>query len=275
MRKSYVLPLILALLLLIVAGTHFVKLGKPNPYAPIPAPVHPKITILSPEDNMLHAANALTISFNVSINFEKGWSYISYVTYKASWQQDTITVYEWRTNDSANTTDDPQLLSEFSYKLNLTGIPEGKQNVTISAGGQGGYDDEDWGQFLFSDAYNFTSVSFTVDNISILSPQNKTYDTSDVPLLFRVDESFAQISYSLDGQDKVIISGNATLTDVPNGEHTVAVYAMDAAGNTGMSETVFFSVEVPFPTVPVAAASVAAVAVVGVGLLVYFKKRTR
>ena len=119
-----------------VAGTQLVNLGRANPFARIPAPVHPKITILSPEDNTLHASNVLTVNFNVSINFEKGWSYISYVNYKASWQQDKITVYEWRTNDSA-----PQFLSEFTYKLNLTGIPEGNQTVIINAGGHGGYNE--------------------------------------------------------------------------------------------------------------------------------------
>ena len=45
-----------------------------------------------------------------------------------------------------------------------------------------------------------------------------------------------------------------------------------SAGNVGSSETVYFTVDVPesFPVVPVIA--VVAV-VVGVGLLVYFKKR--
>jgi len=45
----------------------------------------------------------------------------------------------------------------------------------------------------------------------------------------------------------------------------------------GVSETIAFNIEVaePFPTMPVAAASVATVAVAGVGLLVYFGKRNR
>jgi hypothetical protein len=59
--------------------------------------------------------------------------------------------------------------------------------------------------------------------------------------------------------------------------HNVAVYAKDEFGNMGNSETIYFTVEVPepFPTIPVAVASIAAVIVVGVGLLVYFKKRKR
>jgi hypothetical protein len=43
-------------------------------------------------------------------------------------------------------------------------------------------------------------------------------------------------------------------------------------GNTGVSETVYFSVEVPFPTTMVIVPA-ALVAVLGVGLLVYLKGR--
>ncbi len=60
---------------------------------------------------------------------------------------------------------------------------------------------------------------------------------------------------------------------MPKGEHNITVYVTDLSGNTGASEIVYFSVEVPFPLAPVAVVSVASVAVVGVGLLVYFKKR--
>ena len=52
----------------------------------------------------------------------------------------------------------------------------------------------------------------------------------------------------------------------------MTAYARDERGNTGTSETIVFSVEVPFPTVLVAA-STASAALIGVGLLVYFKKR--
>ena len=71
------------------------------------------------------------------------------------------------------------------------------------------------------------------------------------------------------------INGNTTLTDLPNGYHNITVYATDEAGNTGASETVYFSVEVPepFPISTIAAVSVAIVAVTGAGLLIYFRRR--
>lgn len=111
--------------------------------------------------------------------------------------------------------------------------------------------------------------------ITILSPENKVYDNSSVSLVFSVCESASSMSYSLDGQDNVTVTGNTTLSELPNGSHNLTVYVTDRSGNTGASETISFSVEVPeaFPAVPVAVASVATVAVVGVGLLVYFRRR--
>lgn len=113
--------------------------------------------------------------------------------------------------------------------------------------------------------------------ISISWPENVTYNHSNVTLAFSINESTSKISFSLDGQENVTITGNTTLTELSNGNHNVTVYATDEAGNTGTSETIFFSVDAPepFPTAPIAAASVATVAVMGLGLLVYFKKRRK
>ena len=102
---------------------------------------------------------------------------------------------------------------------------------------------------------------------------------SSVPLNFTVDELNSQIKYSLDGQENVSISGNMTLTNLSYGEHNLAVFAMDEAGNTGASETIYFTISrepepEPFPVVPVVAAvSVVTVVLAVAGVLVYHKKR--
>lgn len=275
-RRIWALALILAILAL--TGALLINSVKANPYARIPPLAHPQISILTLEDNMLHTSNDLTIAFNVSMNFEKGWSYISYVTYKASWQPNEITIYEWRSNGSLN---DPKFLSEFSYKLNLTGIPEGKQTVMVNVGGHGGYNDERGGPWIFDDAHNSSSISFTVNSAhfvtNILSPQNKTYNTSEVPLLLEISEPFTQISYSLDEQDFVMVSGNTTLTGLPNGHHKVTVYAADESGNSRTAQTLYFSVDEQetFPIAPVIALSGASVVIIGVGLLVHFRKTSK
>jgi hypothetical protein len=125
----------------------------------------------------------------------------------------------------------------------------------------------------------YATVQFTIDTtpptISVLSIQNATYDMTDVDLNFSVSEPVSQIAYGLDGQENVTVAGNTTLADLSVGGHNVTVYAWDTAGNIGASPTVTFTVAKPepFSAAPVAAASAATVAVVGVGLLVCFRKR--
>jgi hypothetical protein len=121
------------------------------------------------------------------------------------------------------------------------------------------------------------TVTFTVavpPKIKVLSPVNQLYNESSISLNFTVDKLVNWIGYSLDGQDNVTVTGNTTLTGLSVGLHNVTVYAKDVFGYTGASETLTFAIaEEPFPVVPVATASAATVAVIGVGLLVYFKKR--
>lgn len=78
--------------------------------------------------------------------------------------------------------------------------------------------------------------------ITILSPENKTYTVSDIPLIFTVDEPASWMAYSLDGQNLVTITGNTTLHGLSEGSHTLAVYAKDKAGNLGTSEIIHFSI---------------------------------
>ena len=129
-------------------------------------------------------------------------------------------------------------------------------------------------------------VEFMIDAqfknpITLLSPQNVTYTASgnnktDVALTFASSEKIMWMSYRLDefGGAPVkdgLIDGNMTLTDLAVGNHKVSISVGTVRGP--YSQTVEFTVAEPstFPTELVIAASVA-LAVVGVGLLVYFKK---
>lgn len=112
--------------------------------------------------------------------------------------------------------------------------------------------------------------------VSVLSPENnETYVASNVSLTLTVNRHAVWLGYSLDGQDNVTVAGNTTLNEVPNGSHNLTVYAIDQFGNTGISETVYFSVEAPepFPVVLVAAASGVAIISVAVCVFYYRKKR--
>lgn len=107
----------------------------------------------------------------------------------------------------------------------------------------------------------------------VFPEENMAYPAGDVSLTFTVNRPVVELSYSLDGGANVSITGNTTLTGLTDGVHNVTVYAADSVGNVGASETVTFTIEPePFPTTLVIA-SVISVAVVGAGVLVYFKKR--
>jgi hypothetical protein len=114
-------------------------------------------------------------------------------------------------------------------------------------------------------------------SVHLISPENATYTSANVTLNFTVNKQTSWMGYSLDGQDNVTSTGNTTLVGLANGLHNITVYAKDEFENTGVSETIHFNVDVPepFPTTLVAVASGASIAIIGIGLLIYFKKRKR
>lgn len=98
----------------------------------------------------------------------------------------------------------------------------------------------DTGEYVEKHGYATVMViDTTPPTISILSPQNTTYSTTDVPLTFTVNETTNWIGYSLDGQANVTITGNTTLTVLSNGPHHLKVYANDTYGNIGSDYTYF------------------------------------
>jgi hypothetical protein len=90
-------------------------------------------------------------------------------------------------------------------------------------------------------------------NILVLSLENKTYTTNNLSLNFTISKPAQWVGYSLDGQANITIDGNTTLTELSNGQHTVAIYANDTNGNFAQTQTITFTVEKsePFPTITV------------------------
>jgi len=109
--------------------------------------------------------------------------------------------------------------------------------------------------------------------VTISSPQSKTYDTSEVPLTFTVNDQTSILSYSLDGQQEVAIAGNTTLTGLTVGAHNLTVNARDSAGLVGTSDMVPFTVGARFPS-EVVFAGVAIAVVASLSFLLYMKRRS-
>ena len=280
--------LVAAFLLLAVAGTQFVNLGRANPtkyyfyvknlnVAPDRYTKPPTISLLSIENDTAYAIDTIALSLNVSIGDSStatGCSLLR-VYYTTDWQSNDTYVYY-------NTP--PKTL--FSKTINISGIPDGNHNLTVHAIETGRYElyDREVNVFRYERYYNEFSITgssfvrFSVDTttpkVSVLSPENLTYYSTKVPLNLTVSEKSSLMFYSLDGQENVSMAGNATLKNLSFGEHNVTVYATDMAGHTGAFETIYFKIEMPFPTTMVIA-PIASVAFVGAGLLVYFKKRKK
>lgn len=171
------------------------------------------------------------------------------IYYEADWQRGSTSIYEFIPETGKST------ISEFSNTIDLTGIPEGNHSLVIYAVEGGRYKESEPGSAGFVTLYypfkiiGSSSVSFAIDTaapeVTVFSPENTIYDTPDVPLNFTVSESVSNFSYVLDWQENVTIGGNTTLSGLSNGVHSVTVYAQDVAGNSGASETISFSVELP------------------------------
>ena len=278
-RKKTFLPagFISALFFIAITEANFGEFAQANPYMHYefvspPASAKPlEISVSSPKNNTLYRVNDITFTFSISTE-NTSIHYLLDAYFKANWMQDNVTVYKQNLYHT--------IFPEFwNHSETFLQMPDGKYSIVITARGGGGY--AEGLTYNFFDMTTISVINFTVDTtppkVSVLSLENKTYYTSDLPLNFTVSEPVSQIAYSLDGRVNVTIPGNTTLTGLSNGVHNVTVYAWDVAGNAGASETIHFNVEVPelFPTELVTIGGASA-AFFSVGLVTYnlkFKKR--
>ena len=284
-KKIVVIELIAVLLCSFVAGTQFVRLCTANPYHSFPYNQPPNITINLPLANETYSSNTVPLEF--TITRPRIWLDNRNVSGKILKNQLSLVsiVIDGKLYRTLRAYDD--LSSPFSYYYNHTNFEDGTHNVTVIAHCEG-WDLEMrnfWQKPLSYDASSDVIV-FNVDTtspvVSVLSPENASYESTenplDVTLNFTVNEPVSRLTYSLDGQENVTIDGNTTLVNLPYGEHIVRVYAIDSVGNIGASETIAFTIAEPqpepepFPTTMIMA-PIGSVAFVGVGLMVYLKRK--
>jgi hypothetical protein len=239
--------LILALLFSVLTGTLFINIGEST--IPAPSSKHAYVTILSPK-NKTCLANPVNLTVAGSSHY---WN-INLIEYKVdtgSW----ITLYQnsvyagWPNNIDRQTSPNlSQGIHTITAKVSA-GPYYDMGNVTIAAGIAAPY-------------------------IAVLSPENRTYSTTEIPLIFETPEmlELSNLQYVLDGNQRVFVSENSSLKGLSEGVHTLIVYGKSLFDTNSGSDTIYFSVDLPFPTTLVIA-SVITLTVVGVSLLVYFKKR--
>jgi hypothetical protein len=287
MKKTTIaLSLILALLFSTVPCTQLFGSTAANPYyhagevPPKPDTIPPSLSISSPVNYSTYPVNHISFNFRVTLPQSKTAlsTGISQISYSVDWKGKPV--------DLSYPLDLPFCVLEngvANFTFDFYGIPDGNHSISIQAVGVGDYLESYNRIFFFLINSSPSLVTFTIDTItpavSVLSMENKTYTSADVPLSFAVNETVKQITYSLDGQGNVTAAGNTTLTGLLNGVHNVTVYAGDPAGNVGTSQTATFTVAKepepePFPITLVATASATSIAAIGAAsLIIYFKKR--
>jgi hypothetical protein len=254
-KTALILTLISALFCSAVAGALFVDLAEANwlvPTNPSP-PSKPEISILLPESDK-------TYSTNIGIDFlVTGPNWVGYGGYielsSISYSLDDKPAVAF-VGEQIELSDSMSLIVRCLG--NLTGFSDGFHSLVVYAQCKGKYSPEAYKWADFNEVGSSPKTHFSVDvdiednvlpEISILSPRNEAYNTSDIEITFKVSEPCSQIKYSLDGQRKVIIDGNTTLAGQSDGIHNLAIYASDLAGNT-KSNVTRFTVAAP-PTISI------------------------
>jgi hypothetical protein len=97
-------------------------------------------------------------------------------------------------------------------------------------------------------------VDFAVDMfspyITVVSPENKTYGITEIPLTFETGE-LTGLSYVLDGGQRVYVSENSSLKGLSEGSHNLIINGASVFGTSYGSDHVYFEVDTLPPKITV------------------------
>jgi hypothetical protein len=242
-------------------------------------PLVSPINLTSPS-NTTYSSNSLTLSINIEGIFDD--SIYRYVLDYSINGKNNITIpstclsFELPNGDTG-----PFTIVKCAGCVALPPLDDGSYNLTVYATFECISTNGNWPAII----YDNNTAYFTINNgipptIANLSIINATYKTNNLALNFTTDKPISWIGYNLDGKAANSISGNTTLTALPNGAHSLAIYANDTLGNMATSRTIYFNIEVPKPDHQPSSTTIvggvsALVAVMGIGLVVILKKRDR
>ena len=243
LKKKWVFLVIVSLFLVLINSTHFSASGQKVTFDEIKASYH-AITIGSPKNGSIYHRNQIPLNVTVDYIYTERyvpWRVLSRLFYSIDDEPEKNLTIVFQ----GYTTPIPYM---YSTEIDVSGISNGLHKIEVVAEFS-----VDVGH-VYVASYNYSSspVTFSCYRdlppvVSIVSPENKTYELHAIPLNFTLNEAVTKITCSLDGRD-TIINGNLTLSDLAVGEHNLTVFAKDKGGNLGASETLFFTVEEPNPT---------------------------
>jgi hypothetical protein len=255
MTKRAAVIILATLLLLTLAGPQLFKQANANPYrhvehitdVPPPAGAQAQtLSILTPQNGSFYPSNVVPLTFNITVpNRAKSIGHIDRLYYEASWESNPTVLsggFVFNTSSSI----DLFVPGGCNHSLTIYAVGSGRYlNSTIISGNIAN-DYIDRFEIVVSSTVTF-SQDFVPPTIAVLSPQNWSYDTSEVQLNVTSNEALSQILYCLDGNQNQTATGNTTIAGLENGAHNITVYATDFAGNQATPKTISFTVAKPDP----------------------------
>ena len=227
-KKITVPALILTLLFSALAGSLLiVNLGMADPF-PFPPPDLPEVSIAVQSVAYDEGSVSLTFTANIVSNFDNGLYSLDTNNrfYFFLDSRDDYVVFNPASNGSF-----------YSYKIGRF-LSDGQHAVWVRTAVS---INDLWYWTGISNVVSLT-VDTTIPKVSILSPEPKEYNVSEVPLLFTLSEPASEMVYCLDGEGNVTLTNNATLAGLAVGRHSFVLYVTDAAGHVGKSEVRVFDV---------------------------------
>jgi hypothetical protein len=234
------------------------------------------IGITSPS-NTTYSSNLLTLNINIESIFDD--SIYRYVLVYCIDGKNNVTIPSTCLSfDLPNGDTGPFTIVRCVGCVGLPQLDYGSHSLTVYATYECISTSGNWPAVI----YDSNTVYFTINDgippaITNLSIINGTYQQNNLTLSFTTDKATSWMGYSLDGKANTTIAGNTTLTALANGAHNLTIYANDTLGNMATSGTIYFNVEVlkQDPSSATLVGTLASVAVIGIGLMVLFKKRNR
>ncbi len=258
------LTLILAIMVSTILGTKLVNWATANPYPYTNCnSSFVTVSVLSPE-NKTYDTNSILVSIFAG-------------AYPGVWGVS----YSLDGGPSMELAPEKWLGHTFNESVLLNRLSKGSHNIIAEAVAPASEKTlTAYSQVYFTITKETEPPDVTAPEITIFSPQNKTYYQIPIPLDFSVNEPNCRINYKFDNQESVEISSNTTLIGFSYSSHNLTMYATDPVGNSGVKTVIFTlgkfwestpSTE-PSPTT-LAVVSIVTVTVIGAGLLVYFRRR--
>jgi len=129
-------------------------------------------------------------------------------------------------------------------KGTLNNMTDGYHKVTAVSVDSNGNVLSDSTTFLVNTTLRFPTL--------LLSPNNTTYYSKEIPLTYTINDPKYSVSYQLDNLRQTQLTGNTTLSELSEGQHTITAHATDHKTDTGLysKQTANFEINTtkPAPT---------------------------